>query len=260
MSFIDDVVSAGSSVIKGMSGPGILPTLARTAAIGFAMAAITKSMTKDNATPAAADSGRTDTEARVQQSPDTQSSIPVVYGSAFLGATVTDAALVNDNKTMYFAMTICERTGTLLSTGAPSEFTFSEVYWEGAKINFQADGITVASITDESGTTSTDFAGLVKIYCFAGNSQLPVVPTGYSNGNLSAAYGVMPTWSSNHQMNDLVFAIVRVDYNREKNLTGLGTMGFKITNSMTQPGDCINDYMTNTRYGAGIPTSEIYSV
>jgi hypothetical protein len=29
---------------------------------------------------------------------------------------------------------------------------------------------------------------------------------------------------------------------------------------MTLPGDCLNDYMRNTRYGAGIPDAEIYSV
>jgi len=76
---------------------------------------------------------------------------------------------------------------------------------------------------------------------------------------LVSANGIMPSWTPEHTMDDLVFAIVRVDYNRDKNITALGDVKFKIKNTMSQPGDVIFDYMTNTRYGAGIPAEEIYS-
>lgn len=256
MSFIDDIVDFGSTVVSGFTGSGIGPTLARTAALGLVLNQVSKSVNKENNTQP---STPTESTNRVQQSPDTTKSIPVVYGSTFLGGIVTDAVLTNNNQTMFFCMTICEKTGNLMSTGAASEFTFEEVYWDGAKVSFQSDGITVASITDEDGNTSTDLAGLVKIYCYAGSSLNPVVPSGYSNGALSSAYGVMPSWTSSNMMNDLVFAIVRVDYDAEKSSRGLGTVEFKIKNSMTQPGDCVYDYMTNTRYGAGIDPTEIYS-
>jgi hypothetical protein len=259
MSFIDDVVNVGSSIIKGFSGNGIVPTLARTAAMGLALNQISKSINKDNTKPAAADSSRRDRETRVQQSPDTQHRIPVVYGQAFLGGIVTDAILTNGGQTMYFVMTICEKTGVKLSDGEPSTFQFNEVYWEDAKINFLNDGITLGSITDADGNVSTELQGLVKVYCFAGNSQTPVVPVGFTNGNLASAYGVIPTWTDQHQMNDLIFAVIKIDYSAEKDLRGLGKIDFKITNSMTLPGDCVQDYMTNTRYGAGIPLSEINS-
>lgn len=259
MSFLDTLSDIGSTVVSGFTGSGILPTLARTAALGFVLNQVNNSVKADSAKTDTSQSQQTDTETRVQQSPDTTHSIPVVYGSAFLGGIVTDAVLTNSNQTMYFCMTICEKTGTLLSTNAASQFIFDEIYWDGAKVTFQADGITVASLTDDEGNTSTDYAGLIKIYCYAGSSATPVVPTGYSNGSLTAANGIMPNWSSNHTMNDLIFAIVRVDYQAEKDLRGLGTLGFKIRNSMTQPGDCMYDYMTNTRYGAGITPSEIYS-
>jgi hypothetical protein len=59
-------------------------------------------------------------------------------------------------------------------------------------------------------------------------------------------------------MTNLCFALIRIDYNREKNVTGLGDIKFVIENSMTKPGDCLYDYMTNTRYGAGISAEEIY--
>lgn len=259
MSFLDTLSDIGSTIVGGFTGSGVLPTLARTAALGFVLNQVNNSVKAGNAKTDTSQSQQTDTQTRVQQSPDTTHSIPVVYGSAFLGGIVNDAVLTNSNQTMYFCMTICEKTGTLLSTGAPSQFSFEEIYWDGARINFRSDGITVDSITDEDGNTSADFSGLIKIYCYAGNSSTPVVPLGYSNGSLVAAYGVMPNWTSNHTMSDLIFAIVRIDYSAEKDLRGLGTMDFKIKNTMTQPGDCMYDYMTNTRYGAGIPSAEIYS-
>jgi hypothetical protein len=58
-------------------------------------------------------------------------------------------------------------------------------------------------------------------------------------------------------MSDLVFALVRVDYNRDKSVTAIGDYQFNIINSMSLQGDVIFDYATNTRYGAGIRLREI---
>jgi len=55
----------------------------------------------------------------------------------------------------------------------------------------------------------------------------------------------------------LVFAIVRVDYDRDRGVTSLGTVKFHIENSMTRPGDCLYDYFTNSIYGAGVPADEV---
>jgi hypothetical protein len=67
----------------------------------------------------------------------------------------------------------------------------------------------------------------------------------------------MINWDSTYKMQDLVFAVAVVRYNASKGIRGLGTLKFKLKNSMTQPGDCLYDYMTNTRYGAGIKPEEI---
>jgi len=183
----------------------------------------------------------------------------VVYGTAFVKGIITDAWLTADKTTMWYCVTICEKTGnTNLGSGAASVLSFEEIYLNESLIAFQSDGITVASITDANGNTSTDPAGLIKIYCFNNGSTSPVVPTGYVNGGLSSAYSLMPNWTVNHTMNSLVFALVKIEYSKEKNVTSLGEIEFKIKNTMTQPGDCLYDYMTNTRYGAGIPSAEIY--
>jgi hypothetical protein len=59
-------------------------------------------------------------------------------------------------------------------------------------------------------------------------------------------------------MSNLVFAVVEVNFNRDKNVTTApASVKFHITNTMTMPGDCIYDYMTNQMYGAGIDAGEI---
>lgn len=257
-SFIDDILDVGSSLWKAFTGPGTGAAIARATTLGLLLKEVTDSINSDNQKPTAADNNKPDYGVREQVDPDTDHSIPVVYGTAFLGGIVSDAVLVNDNQTMWYCLTICEKTGNLLD-GTPSVLTFEEIYWNQNKLNFNSDGITVSSFTDEDGNTSTSVAGKIRIYCFNGGSSSPVVPAGYTNGALGSAYSIFPNWSSNHRMSDLVFALVRVDYDKANEVTGLGNLEFKIKNTMTQPGDVLNDYMTNTRYGAGIVPEEINS-
>jgi hypothetical protein len=167
--------------------------------------------------------------------------------------------MTNSNKTMWYCLTICEKTGNLMSNGQPSVISFHDFYWNQSKIVLQSDGITAAKLVDNDGNESTDINGLVKIYCFSGGSTNQTSPSGYSISSPTNAYSLFPNWTSNHTMNNLVFALIKVDYNKEKNITGLGTMEFKIKNTMKQPGDVLYDYMTNTRYGAGIAPEEINS-
>jgi hypothetical protein len=260
MSWLDDLSDIGSSIFKSSAAQNIALNVAKTAALGLILNQVSKSVNKDNSKPETAKTAQPDRYVREQLSPDTNHSIPIVYGTAFTKGIITDAVLSGDNKTMWYCITICEKTGTLLSTGAASSFTFNSVFLNSGLVTFQGDGITVQSITSADGVVDSQMNGLIKIYCFNNGSSAPVVPQGYTNGNLGYAYGIMPNWTVNHTMDSLVFALVRVEYSKERNVTSLGDIEFKLTNSMTLPGDCLNDYMRNTRYGAGIPDGEIYSV
>jgi hypothetical protein len=264
MSWLDDLVDFGSSVVDWFTGSSVGANIARTAVTGYALNRVTASINKENEKPQEPDPG-----VRLQVDPDPDHKIPVVYGKAFIGGILTEAILSSDNQKMYYVLTLCERTGnTNLGAGAASVFTFKSIYWNDQKLTFDADGITVAAGTDRDGNVDTSLDGFVKVYCYAGNSSLPVVPTGYTNAGLTAAYTVLSNgnipvaqrWTANHTMNDLVFAIVEVTYNKENRVIGIGNMTFEIENSMKQAGDCIYDYMTNTRYGAGIPATEINSI
>jgi hypothetical protein len=257
MSFIDSIISGAKTVGSFLTGDSIGSSLARTALTAFALNRVVSSQQKKNDTQ----NTRTFTKtARVQINPDPEYRIPVVYGQATLTGAVTDARLANSGATMYYCVTICEQTGNLdLGQGAASEIEFLDVYWNDNKIIFKDDGYTASGYIDRSETTNSDIADLIKVYCFSGNSTSPVNLRGFTTGNTLNAYEIMPQWTASYAMNDLVFAIVEINYNTEKNVKGIENIKFTVKNSMTQPGDCLYDYMTNQRYGAGITSTEIYA-
>lgn len=260
MSWLDDIVDLGSTALKWFSGSSTGASIARTALTGYALNQVTKSINRENATEkVTADAG-----VRIQVKPNPDQKIPVVYGRAALGGIVTDVFLTNDKQTMYYCLTLCEQTGNLnLGAGAISRINFKDIYWNNQRLIFQQSGANagyvVASSVDEAGEYNNDIAGLIQVFCYSGTSYDPVLPAGYTNATSYYANNIMPNWTANHDMTGLIFAIVKINYNREKNVTGLGEMTFVLENTMRDAGDCLYDYMTNTRYGANINPAEIYA-
>lgn len=266
MAFIAAITTALTTFGTWLASGTIGALLARTAITALVSYALNRSIAKRQ-TQTGFDPG-----SRQTLSPATNHKIPVIYGSAYLGGAVTDGQLVNDNKTMWMCLTISETTGPLFSTGSAAAYTFDECYRNADQVFFETDGITIAKTVDADGNEDTSMAGLVKIYMYAGSgaSTDQIAPAAASVvGNVSPslsavnAWSVFPGWTApagatpNDSMSDLVFALVRVDYNRDKNVTSTGDYQFKLTNSMTSQGDVIFDYATNTRYGAGIRLAEI---
>jgi len=255
MSFLDDIIQVGSDIFGAVSNSGVLGGVVKSVGLGYLLKEVTSSVNKDNQKPETATFNTPDTGVRLQVDPDTQHSVPVVYGQAYLGGIVTDAVLTDNNQTMWYCLTICEKTGNLIN-GTPSVISIDRIYWDQNEIKFQSNGHTVEKYIDSSGTASDNPNGLIDIYLFNNGSTSQCYPTGYS-GSVNTAYQLFPNWTTNHTMDQLVFALVKVQYNKEKSITGLGNIEFKITNTMTEAGDCINDYLTNTRYGASISPEEI---
>jgi len=259
VSFITDILNVGKKAVGFLTGGGVGSQLARTALTGFLLNKATKSITSGNrATRNQVESKPIDRSIRIQLKPDAEHKIPVIYGNAVLEGIITDAHIANNNTTMYYVVTICEKTGTKISDDTASAFTFQNIYWNDSRVVFDSDGTSVNYVSDREGNIDYSLQDLVEIYCFAGSSTDPVVPDGYTNGSLANAYDIIPTWDSTYTMSDLIFAVIKVNYNAERAAIELGDIAFKLTNSMTMPGDCIHDYMTNTRYGAGIDPAEIY--
>ena len=193
---------------------------------------------------------------KVTLNPDMQNYIPVLYGDAYTGGIITDATLTADNLTMWYCITLSEKTGNLIN-GTASVMTFKEAYFDGMRLTFKSDGVTVDSAMDDEGNTCNDYNGLIEIYPYNGNSNSP---TGFYTefaSNTTSAYNLFPTWSVTDMMSDLNFALVKIKYDATKEITDLKNLQFRMSNSLKQPGDVLYDYTTNTRYGAGIPVADV---
>tara|TARA_B110000879_G_scaffold103503_1_gene139717 strand:+ start:179 stop:3298 length:3120 start_codon:yes stop_codon:yes gene_type:complete len=257
MSFLSGIVNFGKSALGFLGGNSIASSLAKTALLGFAVNKMSKSVLKENDTKGSGGSQNIDKGVRLQVKPNAEAKIPVLYGDAYFGGNISDAAMTNANKTMWYCLTLAENTGTTLSSSSATTYTFHDVYWNQQRIVFQADGITADYAVDSNGTIDRSISGLVKVYLYAGSSSSGQIPSGYT-GSVPNADAVFPNWTSGtHPMTNLVFALVSVDYNREKSVTGIANMLFQVESSMKQPGDVLYDYLTSTVYGAGIPTADI---
>ena len=257
MGWFDDVVSGIGSLFSGKS---VLGGVVSSVITGYALNKVQKSISKeaDKATQAAKTRTvvATDFGQLITIPSNQDNDIPVLYGTGYVPGVITDAVMSSDRQTMTYVVTLCEKTGVGL-TGSQSVISFLEVLWNGNKINFDTDGISALSTTDSGGNVDKNIAGLVKVYCYNDGSNHSTSPQGYS-ATTSWAYQEVTNWTSSHTMDNLVFMVIKVKYDKSKGVVGLPNMLVKLQNSMTQPGDCMYDYMTNTRYGCGINPQDIY--
>lgn len=228
--------------------------------VAYGISRLINKATGNTNTPETVDQG-----IRLQVGPDTTNTIPVLYGSAYLGGKITDAQLVDANKTMWYCLTLSETptTSTLrLSDGAAVTTTVDEVYWNNQRVYFKADGITIDYLVNQDGVVDTSPRDLVKIYLYNGSAgptrpsdlleYLPSLPTLHGD-----ARTLMPGWVSDERMLGLTFALVRISYNRDKGITGLPELQFKVSNNLFRPGDAIFSFLRNEISGAGLPLDQI---
>ena len=244
-----------------LSSNGIGANLAKTALLGYGLNKVTASVNRDNARPATAQNNtQPDPGVRLQVNPDPSHKIPVLYGTAYTGAILTDVNMSDENITLTVVFTICEMTGVKLSDNTQSTISFNTIYMNDQRLVFKADGVTVDYSVDHNSNVDRSLDGIMTVRCYSGGSASTynVAPTGYAITPVNA-YSFVPNWTSSFTMNDLVFACVKMTYSSAKNLTSIPTMRFQLTNTMTLPGDVMYDYMTNTRYGCGIDPTEINS-
>jgi len=279
MSFILDIVKFGLGQF-GIEAQGDSPKAIATSAISsFLSQKINSAIKKSNPQPqtggavsantaAATNAGspqqetvsRIEREVKLEIKADPSAHIPVVYGEGWVQPLLVDAQITNNNCTMWYAVALCEATGPDLN-GTASTITIEEIYWNNKKLTFLYDGVTVAAAWEGKGASAKQDLTLsqnVKIYCYNNGSANPtnVRPQGLAVEH-GDARSIMPGWTTNHAMTNLVFALIKVDYDADKEVDGIGSIKFKVRNSLKKPGDVLNDYMTNTVYGAGIAAEEI---
>lgn len=193
---------------------------------------------------------------RQQLPPATDNKLPVVYGTAWVGGMVVDMSISSNNQDIYYVIALSEVTSTNAGQ-TPDTITFGDIYWGGKKVVFDPNGYSVASLIDDStGITDTTVAGKIDIYLYSNGSNNPTNQILNAQTIMSAS-GLTYTWDQYKLMSNCAFAIIHLRYSQTANIRGLEQTRFQITNSRTAPGDCFYDYLTNTRYGANIPVSQI---
>lgn len=219
---------------------------------------INKATGKDNS-KVQADEG-----VRLQLAPDTTNPIPLVFGSAYLGGKITDAQIADANQTMWYCLTVAEvPTVARLSDSAAITTSFDEIYWNNQRVYFKPDGITIDYIVNQDGVVDTSPRDLVKIYLYKNGNTNPVLPSDlgtYVNplpAVPGSAHTLMPGWTSASAMTNLAFALVKITYNRDKGVTGLPDLQFKLSNNLFKPGDAMYSYMRNPVSGCNFIASQI---
>lgn len=190
---------------------------------------------------------------RQQVPPATNNKLPVVYGTAYVGGTITDLSITNNNQNLYYVISLCEVTGNGTDT-----FTFGDIYYGGKKLQFDPTfQYQVTGLLDEStGIVDTKAAQYIKVYTFSNGSNQPA-------NNSQSAIQIMQDpdlayqWDSSKLMTNTVFAIIKLTYNSSAGVTGMQQTRFQVTNSRNSAGDCFYDYLTSTVYGGAIPVAQV---
>lgn len=194
---------------------------------------------------------------RLQLPPAGSNKIPVVYGSAYVGGIVTDLSITSNNQQLYYVLSLAEVTNTETG-GTPDTITFGDVYFGGKLCIFDTVDLTkVTGLQDEStGLIDSTVNGNLFIYLYRNGSSSGVNTT-ESAIEVMQDVNLVYQWDNTKLMTNCAFAIVKIVYNQNANLTGIQQTSFQITNSRNKPGDCIYDYLSSTRYGAAIPVAGI---
>jgi hypothetical protein len=194
---------------------------------------------------------------RAQVPPAGDNKLPVIYGSAYVGGVITDLSITSNNQNLYYVLSLAEVTNTETG-GTPDTFTFGNIYFGGKRCIFDGSDLTkVVALLDEStGVQETNVNGNLFMYLYRNGSSSGV------NTSLTAIQVMQDPsltyqWDSSKLMSNCAFAIVKITYNAEANLTGIQQTKFKLTNSRFAPGDCFLDYLTSTRYGAAVPVAGV---
>lgn len=260
LTFSASSFAIGVTIVAAVAGATFAATAAGMAiamAINMVVSMIvTKAFANQNSFDQGISGGSPDPGNRQQVPPATDNKLPVVYGSAYVGGTVTDLTISEDNQQLYYVLSICEVTNTNPGQ-TPDNITFGDIYFGGKKVIFQSNGYTVASLLDEStGVYDTTVNGRIEFYLYNNGSNSPT-NSSKTAIEIMQTSGLVYTWDSTKLMTNCAFAILHLSYSQSANIRGLEQTKFQVTNSRTSTGDCFYDYLVNTRYGCAISSSQI---
>jgi len=187
---------------------------------------------------------------RVMLGPSTDNKIPMVYGSAYMKGIIVDAKISTDQKTMWYVVAFSETVDSAAGT-----MNIEEIYWGDKKLIFDGfDRTKVVQWTNSSGETEDQPKDSIFVYQYNDGSSSPINGTGSTAIQVlsDAEIPLAQRWDSNKKMSKLVFCIFKLKYNADKGITSLPEITALVTNTLSQPGSVIKNYLTNSRYGVGL--------
>lgn len=240
-----------STAIAGMSFSAVASLAARTLlTIGVAKLLSNR---QDNSGA----TGAQDNNARIQLNPSTANKLPVIYGSAFVEGAIVDAKISTDQQTMWYVIALSEAGPVSM------QWQFQSIYWNNNELTF--DNTDYTSVINwmnnaEPPQLNQKVNGKVHVYLYTGNSFSPF------NTSLSAIdvlndpeIPVDQRWASTNYMDNTIFMIVKMKFDRDAATTTVGSFKAQLVNNYIQPGTAIYDYLTDTVYGCAIPTANVDS-
>jgi len=260
------IFTAIAAFVTALTGFEIAGTIAAFAARTLLTIGISKLLSNRAGSTAA---GTQTAGARVQLPPATNNTLPVVYGSAYVAPTITDAKISTDQKTMWYVCALSEVTSTMPGQ-TPNTLVFGNIYYNGNLVAFDGtDPAKVISLTNNANPPQVDttISGNLFMYLFPNGSS-----SGTNTGGQSAidimsdsAIPVDERWNGpiyttggqSAQMANTAFMIVKIVYNTHSSTTNLGQINVQLQNPLNKPGDVLYDYFINNRYGCNIPPTNI---
>lgn len=202
LSFAVNANAVGMTIALAITGATLATAGIGTLAIAFAINMVVSAViSKAFFTPQQSSGGGLSGDSpnpgnRQQVPPATDNKLPIVYGQAYVGGTITDLSITSNNQELFYVLSLCEVT----NNGADT-ITFGDVYWGGKKVNFkQTDGDYTALGTVVSHTSNTVTANNL--------SSTPAIGSqiAFNNTVGSTAYTVSNVTSDDFGVNIITFS------------------------------------------------------
>ncbi|MFY8211760.1 MAG: hypothetical protein ACOVLB_03760 [Candidatus Nanopelagicus sp.] len=208
------------------------------------------------------------TGSRIQLPVSTDNKLGVVYGEAFIKGCIIDAKISEDQKIMWYVLALTEVTDTgAISLGDPDSATNSNIFWGDKQLVFgDSDKTKVTSWITSNGDTDDKVNGYMNIYLyrkgsFVGDNTTIDAITLLSDSSIAASErwnGPRYTYAgASPTMANTAFVVIKLVYNENAGIIGLDQFTVKAINTLTKPGDVLLDYLTNIRYGCGVPYDSV---
>lgn len=156
LAFAVDAMAAGSIIVAAVMGASwVAANAVMATVIAFAINMVVSTViSKALFTPSQPDGGLAgsspDPGNRQQIPPATDNKVPIVYGSAWVGGTIVDLSISQDNQDIYYVMALSEVTNTNEGQ-TPDTITFGDVYYGGKKVVFKSSPESYVAIGDVEG-------------------------------------------------------------------------------------------------------------